>query len=325
MDFLRDSPLTMRGFYCDGARVALRRDLPPACAREGEVLLRVRAVGICDTDLQIARGYMGFRGVLGHEFVGVDARGDRYVAEINNACRRCETCLAGRPTHCPTRTVLGIVGHDGAMADEVTAPRENLHRVPDSISDHEAVFVEPLAAAFEVLEQVRVRGDDRVAVLGDGKLGLLTAWVLRGAAARVSLIGRHRHKLALAGDAIAQRTVDEAASLARSFDVVVDATGSATGLADAIRLARPRGTVVLKTTVAGEHALSLAPVVIDELTLVGSRCGPFDKAIEALAARTVDVRPLVSEVFSLDEAEAAFACAGRKGVAKVVIDVAREG
>ncbi len=287
--------------------------------------LAVRAVGICDTDLQIARGYMGFRGVLGHEFVGVDERGERYVAEINNACRRCETCLAGRPTHCPARTVLGIVGHDGAMADEVTVPRENLHRVPDAMSDHEAVFVEPLAAAFEVLEQVRVRSDDRVAVLGDGKLGLLTAWVLRGAAERVTLVGRHRHKLALAGASIAQRTTDEAASLARSFDVVVDATGSAAGLADAIKLARPRGTVVLKTTVAGEHALSLAPVVIDELTLVGSRCGPFGRAIEALAARAVDVRPLVSEVFSLDDAEAAFACAGRKGVAKVVIDVAAGG
>ena len=312
----------MRGLYWDGAAVRLRRDLRPAQPLVGEVVLSVRAVGICDTDLQIVRGYMGFRGVLGHEFVGVDGEGRRCVAEINNACRRCEACLAGRPTHCPTRTVLGIVAHDGAMADEVAVPRENLHAVPDSVSDHEAIFIEPLAAAFEVLEQVRVRADDRVAVLGDGKLGLLTAWVLRGVAERVTLVGRHRHKLALAGDRIEQRLTDESASMARGFDVVVDATGSATGLGDAIRMTRPRGTVVLKTTVAGEHTLSMAPVVIDELTLVGSRCGPFPRAIEALATRAVDVRPLVSEVFSLDDAEAAFECAARKGVAKVVLDVA---
>ncbi len=312
----------MRGLYWDGATVRLRRDLAPAQPLGGEVVLAVRAVGICDTDLQIARGYMGFRGVLGHEFVGVDDGGRRYVAEINNACRRCETCLAGRPTHCPTRTVLGIVAHDGAMADEVAVPRENLHAVPDSVSDREAVFIEPLAAAFEVLEQVRVRSDDRVAVLGDGKLGLLTAWVLRGVAERVTLVGRHRHKLALAGGRIEQRLTDEAASMARRFDVVVDATGSASGLGDAIRMARPSGKVVLKTTVAGEHALSVAHGVMDELTMVGSRCGPFPRAIEALATRAVDVRPLVSEVFSLDDAEAAFACAAKKGVAKVVLDVA---
>jgi threonine dehydrogenase-like Zn-dependent dehydrogenase len=268
---------------------------------------------------------MGFRGVLGHEFVGVDGDGVRYVAEINNACGRCEACLAGRRTHCPTRSVLGIVAHDGAMADEVAVPRENLHRVPDAVSDREAVFVEPLAAAFQVLEQVRVRADDRVAVLGDGKLGLLCAWVLRGAAERVTLIGRHRHKLALAGETITQRTSEELSSMARGFDVVVDATGSPTGLSDAISLARPRGTVVLKTTVAGAHTLSMAPLVIDELTLVGSRCGPFARALEALATRSVDVRALVSEVFSLDDAEAAFACASRKGVAKVVLDVAGGG
>ncbi len=312
----------MRALFYDGTSVTLRRDLSAPRPAEGEVVLRVRAVGVCDTDLQIAKGYMAFRGVMGHEFVGVDEAGRRFVAEINNACGRCETCLAGRPTHCPRRTVLGIVAHDGAMADEVAVPRANLHAVPDAVDDRAAVFVEPLAAAFQILEQVRVAPGDRVAVLGDGKLGILSAWALRTAAERVTLVGRHPHKLALAGDRVEARTVAEARGLARSFDLVVDATGSPSGLADAIGLARPRGTVVLKTTVAAEHALSLAPVVIDELTVVGSRCGPFPRAIRALAEGEVDVGPLVSEVFALDEAEAAFACAARKGVAKVLIEVA---
>lgn len=315
----------MRGLFCEGDSVRLRRDLEAPRPLDGEVVLRVRSVGICDTDMQLARGYMGFRGVLGHEFVGSDDAGRRYVAEINNACHRCDTCRAGRPTHCPQRTVLGIVAHDGAMADAVAVPRANLHAVPDDVDDHSAVFVEPLAAAYQILEQVRVLPGDRVAVLGDGKLGLLSAWVLRTATEHVTLIGRHAHKLALAGERIAQRTTEQCADLARSFDVVVDATGSPSGFGDAIKLARPRGTVVLKTTVAGAHTLSLAPLVIDELTVVGSRCGPFAKAIAALASGAVDVRPLVSEVFSLDDAEAAFACAARKGVAKVVIDVARGG
>ena len=244
------------------------------------------------------------------------------MAEINHACRACATCLAGRPTHCPTRTVLGIVGRDGAMAERVAVPAANLHPVPAAVSDEEAVFVEPLAAAFQILEQVRVAPDDRVAVLGDGKLGLLSAWVLRTAAERVTLLGRHPHKLALAGDTIAQRLADDCAGLDRAFDLVVDATGSPTGLAAALGLCRPRGTVVLKTTVAAPHALSLAPVVIDELTLVGSRCGPFPRALDALARKVIDVRPLLAARFPLAEAEAAFAYAARKGVAKVILDVA---
>jgi threonine dehydrogenase-like Zn-dependent dehydrogenase len=190
------------------------------------------------------------------------------------------------------------------------------------VSDDEAVFVEPLAAAFQILEQVTIAPRDNVAVLGDGKLGLLSAWVLRTATARVTLVGRHAHKLALAGESITQRLAGDVGALARNFDVVVDATGSPSGLAAAIGLCRPRGTVVLKTTVAGEHALSLAPVVIDELTLVGSRCGPFPRAIDALARKAIDVRPLLAARYPLADAEAAFAYASRKGVAKVVLDVA---
>lgn len=311
----------MKGLYCDGSSVHLRGDLPAVSPREGEVVLRVRAVGVCDTDLQLARGYMGFRGVLGHEFVGEDDRGRRWTAEINNACGRCDTCLSGRRTHCPERTVLGILRHDGAMAEHVAVPRENLHPVPDDLDDRVAVFIEPLAAAFQILEQVTVSPAQRVAVLGDGKLGLLSAWVLRTTGASVTLVGRHPHKLALAGERIATRTVDSLDALERGFDVVVDATGSPSGLQAALRLARPRATLVLKTTVAAEYALSLSPVVIDELTIVGSRCGPFPRAIAALAAGEVDVRPLVAKVYSLDDAEAAFRYAATRGVAKVVIDV----
>jgi threonine dehydrogenase-like Zn-dependent dehydrogenase len=311
----------MKGLYCDGTSVKLRHDLPEVVPGDGEVILRVRAVGICDTDLQLARGYMDFRGVIGHEFVGLDDDGNRWVAEINNACRRCPTCLGGLPSHCPTRSVLGIVGHDGAMAERVAVPVANLHAVPDAVSDDEAVFVEPLAAAFQILEQVSIAPDDRVAVLGDGKLGLLSAWVLRTATEHVTLIGRHAHKLALAGESITRCLVDACHGLARSFDRVVDATGSPTGLATAIGLCRPRGTVVLKTTVAMEHVLSLAPVVVDELTLLGSRCGPFPRALEALARKEIDVRRLLTARFSLDDAEAAFAYAAQRGVAKVLLDV----
>jgi threonine dehydrogenase-like Zn-dependent dehydrogenase len=313
----------MRGVYCDGASVRLRRDLPdPAAASaEGEVVLKVRAVGICDTDLQLARGYMGFRGVLGHEFVAQTGDGRRVTAEINNACRRCPTCLGGLHQHCPNRSVLGILNHDGAMADRVTVPARNLHEVPDSVDDLRAVFIEPLAAAFRVTEQVDLGPGVTLAVLGDGKLGTLCAWVARLTGASVHLIGKHPEKLALAGEAITTHTLDASAGLSRSFDVVADCTGSKTGLATALGLVRPCGTVVLKTTVAGRYEADLAPIVIDEVRIVGSRCGPFPRAIAALAEERVDVRPLVGAVFGLDDAEAAFRAASAPGARKVLMSV----
>jgi threonine dehydrogenase-like Zn-dependent dehydrogenase len=311
----------MRGVYCDGASVRLRRDLPEPSAAEGEVVLKVRAVGICDTDLQLARGYMGFRGVLGHEFVGLTESGTRVTAEINNACHRCPTCHAGRAQHCPNRTVLGILNHDGAMADLVSVPSRNLHEVPDVVDDRQAVFIEPLAAAFRITEQIALGPDVTMAVLGDGKLGLLCAWVARLTGARVHLIGKHAEKLALAGDRILTHTVDDAPALGRVFDVVADCTGSKSGLAMALRLVQSCGTVVLKTTVAGEYAVDLAPIVIDEVRVTGSRCGPFPKAIAALAAGTVDVRPLIGAVYPLDQAEEAFRAASAKGARKVLMEV----
>ena len=309
----------MRGVYCDGTSARLRRDLPEPVATEGEVRLRVLAAGVCDTDLQLARGYMGFRGVLGHEFVGRDDAGRRFTAEINNACHACDTCRAGRPGHCPRRSVLGILGHDGAMADWVCVPRRNLHPVPAAVADAEAVFIEPLAAAYRLVEQVAPGDDTRLAVLGDGKLGLLCARVARLAGAQVSLIGKHAEKLALAGAGVAAHRLEEAERLARSFDVVVDCTGSTSGLPTALGLVRPCGTVVLKTTVAGSHELSLAPVVIDEVRLIGSRCGPFPPAIAALATRQVDVRPLIEAEYPLDDADEAFRAAGRRGARKVIL------
>ena len=206
----------MRGVVCDGASIHLRRDAPTPVPLPGEVEIQVRLVGICETDLQLARGYMGFRGILGHEFLGMTESGRRVTAEINNACHECPTCRGGSPHHCPNRTVLGILGHDGAMADRVCVPSRNLHAIPDSIVDREAVFIEPLAAAFRVAEQVTMGPSTRLSVVGDGKLGLLCAWVARSLGADVTLVGKHPAKLGLAGEGIRTLPVDEAATIART-------------------------------------------------------------------------------------------------------------
>jgi threonine dehydrogenase-like Zn-dependent dehydrogenase len=309
----------MRGVTCDGSGIQFRRDLAEPIPLPGEVEIQVRAVGICDTDLQLAKGYMGFRGILGHEFVGVTDSGPRVTAEINNSCHTCPTCLIGLVNHCPERTVLGILAHNGAMADRVCVPERNLHAVPDVIEDREAVFIEPLAAAFRVGEQVSIDSSTRLAVVGDGKLGILCAWVARLLGAEVSLVGKHPEKLALGGEEIRPILLNESGSLARSQDVVVDCTGSTSGLNAALRLVRPCGTVVLKTTVAGEHSTSLAPIVIDEVRVIGSRCGPFPKAIAALESRAIDVRPLIAAEFPLDRAEEAFRAAAERGARKVLM------
>ena len=311
----------MRGVYCDGRSIRLERNLPEPTVGTDEVLLQVRAAGICDTDLQLARGYMGFQGILGHEFVATDPEGRRVTAEINNACRSCAVCLAGCFGHCPNRTVLGILGHDGAMADRVAVPAANIHVIPDSIEDLDAVFIEPLAAAFRITEQVPLGPDVAFAVVGDGKLGLLCAWVARSRGARVTLIGKHLEKLKLAGEGIETILLDDLRNSRRRFPIVADCTGSPTGLSTALSLVEPLGTVVLKTTIAGEHTLNLAGIVIDEVKVIGSRCGPFPKAIQALAEKTIDVRPLIGEVQPLDNAEEAFRRAGSRGARKVILEL----
>ncbi len=292
--------------------------------RDGEALVRVTLAGICATDLEIVKGYMGFEGVLGHEFVGVveetgnsRLRGRRVTGEINISCGNCDYCRSGLERHCPGRAVLGIAGKDGAFAEYLTIPEANLHPLPDGVSDEEAVFIEPLAAAFEVVEQVDLDSGRDVCVLGDGRLGLLVAQVVSLQAGCVLAIGRHPEKLAI----LEARGIATAGGTDRAFDVVVDCTGSASGIEEALALVKPRGTIVLKTTVAGERPADLNQIVIDEITLLGSRCGPFKPAVEALASGKVDVRPLISGKFPLEDGLQALDFAGIKGVMKVILEV----
>jgi threonine dehydrogenase-like Zn-dependent dehydrogenase len=301
--------------------------LDPPRRGAGEALVRVRCAGICSTDLEIARGYMGFAGTLGHEFVGVVEEADdpawlgaRVAGEINLSCGQCRMCQRGLGRHCPTRSVLGILGKDGCFAEYLTLPERNLHRVPDRISDRLACFVEPVAACYEILEQVRIAPDDAIVVLGDGKLGQLIARVLAERGLTPILAGRHDHKLALARARGVQAERPEALT-AKAFDVVIEATGSPGGMQRAIELVRPRGTLVLKSTYHGPLTLDAAPLVIDEITLVGSRCGPFEPAIATLAAGRLPTGDLVDATFPLTEGIAAFERAATAGVLKVLIEV----
>jgi threonine dehydrogenase-like Zn-dependent dehydrogenase len=318
----------MRALALEANGPVFRADWPDPRPAAGEVLVRVLRAGICETDLQLIRGYKGFRGVLGHEFVGVAESGPlagrRVVGEINCSCGACETCFAGRPGHCPNRRVIGILDHDGAFADVVAVPQRNLYAVPDSIPTDEAVFVEPVAAAFEIPAQVTPNRRDRVIVLGDGRLGNLCAQVLAQLCDRVLVVGKHREKLDLLASLglttclLSERPQD------RSADIVVDCTGSASGLKTALELVRPRGTIVLKTTIAGTQAIEWARIVVDEVTIVGSRCGPFDRALTALAAGQIKVAPLVSAHFDLTNGVAALRHAGEPAVVKVLLDVIPE-
>jgi len=292
----------------------------------GEALVRVVLSGICNTDLEIARGYAGFRGTIGHEFVGVVedpgggaiARGQRVVGEINAGCGACARCEAGDPRHCATRTVLGIVGRDGAHADLLRLPARNLVAVPDGVSDEHAVFVEPLAAACAVLERCPIEPGARVAIIGDGKLGLLCAMAL--AELQPLLVGKHPDKLALAGArGIETATVEEARRRGRAFDVVIEASGGASGFELALDLLQPQGTLVLKSTFHGATPVDAARVVVEEIRVIGSRCGRFAPALDLLARGAVDVRPLISEVVSLDRAEDAMRRAAAPGVLKVLL------
>jgi threonine dehydrogenase-like Zn-dependent dehydrogenase len=286
---------------------------------------------VCNTDLEIARGYAGFQGTLGHEFVGVveeaagatELTGRRVVGEINAGCGHCELCVSGDSRHCPTRTVLGIKGRDGAHAEFLRLPAVNLLTVPDEISDERAVFTEPLAAACGILERVEINAGERVAVVGDGKLGLLCAQALRAlTAAEITLVGKHDEKLAVAR----RRNVEtarldqlESKNFSRAFETIVEASGSPSGFDLALSLLRPRGTLVLKSTFHGATSFESARVVVDEITIVGSRCGRFAPALALLAADAVDVDSLVSEVRPLADGVAAMTRAGESGVLKVLL------
>lgn len=296
-----------------------------------ESVVRLIQAGICNTDLEITRGYFGFKGVLGHEFVGrVEASGTsslvgaRVVGEINAACSRCEFCRSGWERHCPRRSVLGILNRDGAFREYFTLPERNLHPVPDSVSNDDAVFVEPVAAACEILDQVDIRAPEKIAVLGDGKLGLLIAMVLAQArpAAHppVTLIGKHPEKMRLVEDlGVSTLHLRSAQTAHRSLELVVEATGSRSGLDLALRLLEPRGTVVLKSTFHGRQSFDPASVVVDELTLLGSRCGRFEPALDLLVRKRIRPSRLIRGSLPLTEAVEAFRLARSPGVLKVLL------
>jgi threonine dehydrogenase-like Zn-dependent dehydrogenase len=314
----------MRALYWDGsaARVV---DRPTPVAGPGTAVVRVTWAGICRTDLEICKGYMSFHGILGHELVGtvVDGtdewKGKRVVGEINFGCGACPECARGMQRHCARRTVMGILDADGAFAEKIEVPVENLHIVPDGVEDEAAVFAEPLAAAFEILEQVHVHPGMECTVLGDGKLGLLAAQVLHLTGARVLAVGRHANNLAfLAKRGIATALADKWSK--KKADLVVDATGSAAGFDVAVAGTKPRGTLVLKSTVAEKLPMNLAPVVIQEIRVIGSRCGSFAPALRALACGSVDVTPLIGARVPLRDAERGLALAARPGMLKVLID-----
>jgi alcohol dehydrogenase len=314
----------MRALVYDG-QLKLESDYAQPVSPPGEALVRVKLSGICNTDLEITRGYMGFQGVLGHEFVGIVERcedptlvGQRVVGEINCYCGTCPTCLAGNPTHCPERSTLGIWGRDGVMAGYCVLPVRNLHLVPDSVSDKQAVFTEPLAAALEILEQVHVRPTQHVVVLGDGKLGLLVAQVMRLTGCDLLAVGRHADKLAiLERQGIPTRLASEGMDI--KADIVVDCTGHPDGFASARAMVKPRGTLVLKSTFQGQNEVNLTSIVVDEVSLVGSRCGPFAPALRLLVKRLVDVESLITATYPLGKALAAFEHARTKGTLKVLL------
>ncbi|MEM0443555.1 MAG: alcohol dehydrogenase catalytic domain-containing protein [Candidatus Caldarchaeum sp.] len=314
----------MKALYFDGARLSLVKDHRPRA--EDEALVQVVLAGICGTDLEILKGYAGFRGVPGHEFVGVVEKsrdpelvGKRVVGEINVGCGKCGFCSKGLERHCPRRTVLGIKERDGAFAEYLTLPERNLHVVPDEVPDVAAVFTEPVAAAYEVLEQTHVDPSWRVAVVGDGRLGSLIAQVISTLTPELIIVGKHQRKMnRLKGLGFRCVHVDEVEEL-HGFDLVVEASGSTSGLLTAAKLVKPRGVIILKSTVADAASINLSPLVVNEVNLIGSRCGPFKPALQALSKKLVKPENMVDAVYSLDEYEAAFSHAASRDALKVLL------
>ncbi|MFQ5479730.1 MAG: alcohol dehydrogenase catalytic domain-containing protein [Thermodesulfobacteriota bacterium] len=316
----------MRALILDKT-LSFRGDYPRPEPMGDEALVRVSYAGVCATDAELVKGYMGFNGVPGHEFTGVvewaqdkSFVGRRVTGSINIGCGTCTYCASGLENHCPRRKVLGILNKDGAFAEYLTLPEKNLHFLPHSISMKEGVFIEPLAAAFEIIHQVPVGSGIRAAVLGDGKLGLLAALVLEQTGCNLTLIGRHPERL----EAFKKKGISVSCgteNVSCGFDLTVDCTGGGNGLSDALSITRPRGTVVLKTTVAKRGGEALNQAVIDEITIVGSRCGPFPPAIKAIASGTIDVKPFISAVYPLEDGPCAIEESVKDSVLKVLISV----
>lgn len=321
----------MRAVVIDGPGSFSVREVDEPERRAGEALVQVLYAGVCGTDLELARGYMGFSGIPGHEFVGrvIAARspadqpliGARVAAEINIGCDDCAVCLEGMQRHCPRRRVLGILGQPGAFAERVAVPVSNLRAVPDRVSDRQAVFIEPVAAAFEILDQIPIPAGCRTLVLGDGRLGMVVAQVLRTAAAEVTLAGHHDAKMAIARSLGLKTVRSPVETGAERFDLVVETTGTTDGLDMAIERTRPRGTVVMKSTCSGPTSFDASRAVVNEITLVGSRCGRFEPAIKAIEDETVRVDPLISGTYPLAQADKAFERAAGSETLKVLIRV----
>lgn len=304
-------------------KLKLEQNYPIPVPRQGEVLIKTSMVGICNTDHEITLGYMGYKGVLGHEFVGVvesegPLKGQRVVGEINCGCEACEWCAKGLQRHCPNRQTLGIWQKDGCFSEYFTLPEKNLLKVPDNVSDQEAVFAEPLAAAAEIFEQLHIKPCDKVALLGDGKLGLCIALVLAAYNVDFVHIGKHQSKLDISKKAGAKTLLlDELGR--EQFDIVIEATGSVGGFERSLSLTKPRGVLVLKSTIAAKEGLNLSLVVINEITVLGSRCGQFAPALKLLERGVVDTKPLVSAVLPVDEAIKGFELNSQKGTLKVLL------
>ena len=295
----------MKAVFFDGKNLTLHNNYPKP---EGVSLVKVNLAGICGTDLEILDGYMEYSGVLGHEFVGTvvssknsEIIGKRVVGEINAGCEKCDFCKKGIQRHCPNRSVLGILKHDGTFAEYLSLPEKNLHLIPDSITDEQAVFVEPLAAAFEIREQLVLNPNWNVAIVGDGKLAQLISKVLKLSCSNVVCFGRHENKLSNLKKVGIATKVDIVSFDEQSFDLVVEATGHSSGFGDAMRLVRPRGTVILKSTIASRENLDLTPTIVNEITVIGSRCGLFKPAIDALATGIISIDDMVDSTFSLDD------------------------
>ena len=319
----------MKGLWLENNQLQLRSNLPVPEPPPGEALVRVLRAGICNTDLELIRGYYPYNGILGHEFVGVVEQGpshlinQRVVGEINAACGHCRFCRTGQPTHCENRTVLGIVNRNGAFAEYLTLPAANLHPVPDRVSTDVATFTEPVAAALEIQQQVKITEGDRILVVGDGKLGQLVAQTLALTGCELLVIGRHTEKLANL-EARGIKTGFADAVQAGYFDISVECTGNPQGWAIARRALRSRGILVLKSTYAGDITIDASSLVVDEITLIGSRCGPFQPALDLLSQNQVDVKPLIQAHYPLEEGLAAFKHAQQRGVLKVLLDIGSE-
>ena len=307
----------MKAIIFDG-NLKVVNDYPIPTPKAGEVLVHTLLSAICNTDLEIIKGYANFHGILGHEFVGELPDGTRVVGEINTYDGTCSACLRGDFTHCENRTTLGIHNRNGTMAEYFCLPEKNLHPLPASISNEEAVFTEPLAAAIEIAEQVHIKPTHHVAVVGDGKLGILCAQVLRLFGCSVTAIGHHPSKLALLKLKGIETHTDEN-NLKKIFDVVIEATGNPNGFALAQKLVHPRGKLILKSTFHGQQTINLSPLVVDEIQVIGSRCGPFPPAIRMLEQKLVDVKPMISAILPLSEGEKAFALASAKGMLKILL------